>query len=265
MPPLAPLATSKQFDFKPVTATEAYRVGIYGSGGIGKTSLACRAPGPVAIFDLENGLSRLYQSLVGLPIQRVEGITTWTDMREALHSPLWTNVRTIVIDSLTRAEQMATMHVLENISAEKGVKATSIESYGFGKGYRLLYETFLTLLGDLEQHYHAGRSIILIMHDTTATVPNPDGVDFLRWEPRLQGQEKNSIRLTVKEWLDHLFCIRYDVAINQKTGKAQGGETRTIYPRESAIHVAKSTLKDPIEYTEGNNSLWNLLKGNHHL
>ena len=67
------------------------------------------------------------------------------------------------------------------------------------------------------------------------------------------------MRLTVKEWLDHLLCIRFDIAVNAN-GKASGNGSRTIYPVESPVHMAKSrSLKDPIEYVEGSAELWNQL------
>jgi len=78
-----------------------------------------------------------------------------------------------------------------------GVAIRRLEDYGFGKGCQHVYETFLPLLSDLDQHVRAGRNVALILHDCTATVPNPKGEDYIRWEPRLQSPAsgKASIRL----------------------------------------------------------------------
>jgi hypothetical protein len=238
----------------------AMRIGIVGPGGVGKTTLVCRAPGPVGIFDFDNSLSVLKPRLTGLDVRPVEGVESWSDLREALHDKaLWQGIRTIVIDSATRAEQLAIAHTLANVKNDKNQPVTSVEGYGFGKGYRHVFETFLPLLADLDQHVREGRNVALIMHECTATVPNPDGEDYLRWEPRLQAQNNGNIRLAVKEWLDHLLCIRFDIAVNA-SGKASGNGSRTIYPVESAVHMAKSrSLKDPIEYQEGSAELWNQL------
>jgi hypothetical protein len=264
-PPVAPATTAvppnpRRFAFGEIRPATAQRVGIYGPGGIGKSSCSCRAPGPVAIFDFDDSLPVLKPSLGNLDIRPVQDVHTWLDLREALHDPaLWEGIRTVVIDSLTRAEQLAIAHTLAAVKNDKNQPVTSIEGYGFGKGYRHVFETFLLLLGDLDAHIRAGRNVVLVMHECTATVPNPEGEDYIRWEPRLQGQNNGNIRLATKEWLDHLLCIRFDLTVNAD-GKASGGETRTIYPVESAVHMAKSrSLKEALEFTEGSDELWRRL------
>ena len=258
-PASAPRA-ARQFAFGEVVTATAQRIGIYGPGGIGKTSLACRAPGPVAVFDFDNSLPVLKPSLAGLDIKVVQDVATWTDLREALHSNMWSGVKTILIDSLTRAEQLGIAHTLATVKTEKGASVTSVEGYGYGKGYKHVYETMLNILGDLDQHVREGRNVVLICHDCTASVPNPEGEDYIRWEPRLQANNNGNFRLAVKEWLDHLLCVRYDVAVNldeKDKGKASGSGTRTIYPLEQAVHMAKSrSLRSEIIFEEGKDVLW---------
>lgn len=259
-PPMSAPPAGKKFSFGTVEPAKAMRVGIFGPGGIGKTSEACRAPGPIAIFDFDGSLPVLKPTLAGLDVRPVDGVETWQDLRDALHEKsLWAGIRTIVIDSVTRAEQLAIAHTVATVKTDKNVPVTSVEAYGFGKGYRHVFETFLPLLADLDRHVRDGRNVVMIMHECTATVPNPDGEDYLRWEPRMQAQNNGNIRLAVKEWLDHLLCIRFDLSVNAD-GKASGNGSRTIYPVESAVHMAKSrSLKDPIEYQEGSTELWNQL------
>lgn len=243
---------------------QGHRVGLFGPGGIGKTTLAATAPGPVGFIDLDDSLPILRPSLGELDIRRVSGIAGWQDMRDALHSDGWDDVRTIVIDSATKAEELSLEWTIRNVKHEKdGVVIRRIEDYGFGKGYQHNYETFLTLLSDLDQHVRAGRNVVLICHDCTATVPNPKGEDYIRWEPRLQNPSsgKASIRLRVREWLDHLMYVGYDVeCAKHHNGKAQGHGSRTIYPTEMPWCMAKSrTLADPVELVQFNTTLWNKL------
>lgn len=243
---------------------QGHRVGLFGPGGIGKTTLAATAPGPVGFIDLDDSLPILRPSLGELDIRRVSGIAGWQDMRDALHSDGWDDVRTIVIDSATKAEELSLEWTIRNVKHEKdGVVIRRIEDYGFGKGYQHNYETFLTLLSDLDQHVRAGRNVVLICHDCTATVPNPKGEDYIRWEPRLQNPSsgKASIRLRVREWLDHLMYVGYDVeCAKHHNGKAQGHGSRTIYPTEMPWCMAKSrTLADPVELVQFDTTLWNKL------
>lgn len=232
------------------------KIGLFGTGGIGKTSLASRAPGRTAFFDLEDRIHAL-----GLDVPVVSGVETWSDLRNALKSPALQTVDTIVIDSVTVAEELAVAHTIANVPTEKGQLPKSIEGYGYGKGYQHVFDTFLPLLGDLDTHCRAGRNVVLVMHECMSNVPNPQGDDYIRYEPRLQNPTsgKASIRLRVKEWLDHLMFIGFDIDV--KDNKAKGSGTRTIYPIEMPHCMAKSIrLCDPVEYTEGSDELWRLLK-----
>jgi hypothetical protein len=157
-------------------------------------------------------------------------------------------------------------HTLATVPHEKGHRVTRLEDYGFGKGYSHVYDTFLPLLGDLDAHARAGRNVILICHDCTATVPNPAGEDWIRYEPRLQSPAsgKSSIRLRVREWADHVLFVGYDVAV--KDGKGSGSGSRTIYPSELPHCMAKSrTLSQPLPLSKFDLSLWNQLTGETHV
>jgi hypothetical protein len=220
----------------------------------------------VAFFDLDESLPRLKGQLaesgLNLQLRPIPNINSWQDIRDALHAPGWDEIKTIVIDTLTKAEEMAVAHTLATVPHEKrDVQIKRIDDYGFGKGYQHVYETFLTLLGDLDQHTRAGRNVILICHDCTATVPNPRGEDYLRYEPRLQAPPsgKASIRLRVKEWADHVLFIGYDVDVTGRKGKGQG--TRAIYPCELPHCMAKSrTLTDlDIPLVKYDTTIWQRL------
>jgi len=248
--------------FASIGESTGHRVVVYGPGGIGKTSLGAMAPGPVAFFDLDDSLPRLADQLpAGTDIKRVGIDANWEAMRAALHADGWDGIGTIVIDSGSRAEELAVAWTIATVPHEKrDVVIRRLEDYGFGKGYQHVYETFLGLLGDLDQHARAGRHVVLVCHDCTSTVPNPAGDDWLRFEPRLQttSSGKASIRLRVKEWADHLLFVGYDVDV--KGGKGRGSGTRTIYPTERPHCMAKSrSLADPLVYERHDRSLWNQL------
>ncbi len=248
--------------FAAISEGTGHRIVLYGPGGIGKTTLAATATGPVAFFDLEDSLPRLRASFaesgLNLDVQPVAGVHTWQDIRDALHAGGWDGIKTIVIDSATRAEELAVAHTIATVPHEKKeIVIRRIEDYGFGKGYQHVYDTFLTLLGDLDQHTRAGRHVILICHDCTNTVPNPSGDDWLRYEPRLQcpSSGKAAIRLRVREWADHVLFLGYDIDV--RDGKGTGSGTRTVYPCELPHCMAKSrTIADPLPVTKFDPTLW---------
>lgn len=258
----APAAASR-FSVERGASRKAHRIGIYGPGGVGKTSLAA-ALGKVGLrpvfIDLDGGSA-------DLDVSRVTGLRSYEDVLAALaDKSVWSGYDTIVVDSASRFEDMCASHVIESVPTDaRGTRAKSIEDYGYGKGYQIQYEAFLRFHAMLERHFTEGKNIVLIMHDTTAPVPNPQGEDFLRYEPRLLSPKsgKASTRLLVKEWVDHLLYIGYDVAVN-RDGKAQGSGTRTIYCQELPTFWAKSrTLKTSFPYTEGSADVWLELFGDH--
>jgi len=247
--------------FGKIEESGALRIGLFGPGGIGKTSLAVRAPGPVAVIDLDKSLPVLGPQLKGLDVYPVKDMTDLKSIRKALQATAnWSAIKTIVIDSFTRLEELIVAHTLATVPISPNNFATSVEGYGYGKGFTHVYEAFLKVLGDLDFHVSEGRNVVLVCHDCTEKVPNPTGDDWIRYEPRLQGG-KASIRLRTKEWLDHLFFIGYDV--NVKKGKATSSGSRAIYPVEQAHCMAKSrTLRDTIVYKEHSTELWDKLFGN---
>jgi hypothetical protein len=254
---LAPAAvpSGDRFSISSGLVSSAQRVEIFGPGGIGKSNLASLAPG-VVFIDLEEGTKNLN-------IPRVSGIETWADLRACLQSNALDAHKTIAIDSATRAEELAVAHTLLTVPHEKGSKVTSVEGYGFGKGYQHIYETFIHLLVDLDRHVRAGRNVILVAHDCTADVPNPTGEDFIRYEPHLQAPKsgKANIRERVFQWADHVLFIGYDVI--SEDGKGKGAGTRTIWPVERPDHRAKSrSLAEPLPYENAQDgAIWPLILG----
>ena len=258
-PPSETPQPNKHFEIQSGRTLKRHKTVIYGPGGVGKSEL-CSLLSAVGVkplvLDLDNETGHL-------DLDRID-IATYHDLRSVLHDQkLLQPFGAVVVDSLTKAEEMATEWTLANVKHEKGHFVNSVEGYGYGKGFTHVYETFLRLLGDLDAVIRTGKHVICTAHDCTTTVPNPMGEDWIRWEPRLQhpASGKASIRLRVKEWCTHLLYIGYDQVVDEH-GKAKGSGTRTIYPAEMPSHLAKSrTLEDPIPYERGSAALWKQLLG----
>lgn len=234
------------------------RVLAYGPGGIGKTTLSSLAPGCVYI-DLEDGSKHL-------DVQRIEGIQSWADLRACLQSDVLDGFRTVVIDSVTKAEELAVEHTLATVRTDKGGHAKTLEDYNWGKGPTHVYDVFLPLLADCDLNVRRGRNVILIAHETVNDAPNPYGEDFIRYEPSLQApkqgkKDTGNIRNRVIQWADHVLFIGYDV--HSEDGKGKGAGTRTIYPNELPSHKAKSrTLTQPMPFTAADDgAVWSLIFG----
>lgn len=257
MPPkkLPPPTSSKpgMVEFEQVQANVyGHRVVVYGAGGIGKTTLVCTADGETAVVDVDESLPKLNFSFreSGIKMPRRVKVSDWGSFRSALQGGGWDGIKNIVLDTWDPIEQWCINSCLSTVRKDDGTKASDIEDYGFGKGYRRVYDHFLPLIGDLDAHIRKGRNVFIVAHDCTQNIPNPAGQDFIRWEPKMQHTKNvdSSIRLKIKGWADHVLFISYDMVVQKqagdkdgrKIGKAQGAGTRTLYTAEMPHFMAKS-------------------------
>ena len=231
------------------------RVLVYGQGGLGKSRLSCAAPGPVLIFDFDESLSTLWTQLNDAQRANVRTYIpqSWADFIEKFQDmSLYNGISTLVIDTATVAERASEAYVLENVRAPAG-KANSIEDYGYGKGYRFIFEQWIKLLSIADIHRRAGRNIVFVAHAINAKTANANGEDFLRVEPSLQGTDEFSIRQRLYEWVDYCLYMDSDKSVN-KDGKASGGNSRTIYTYGQPWFLAKQRGNAPeIIYPDVNN------------
>lgn len=225
---------------------------IYGTGGIGKSSLAALAPSPTFI-DVDHDGTKF------LDVRRVSGVRNYDDLLDALRSEeLWKGVRSVVIDSMTGVCKLALAWTLANVKTERGQNVNSIEGYGYGKGYRFVHETTLRFISELDRHIEAGRNVILIAHVEVATKPNPEGEDFKTYSPAIPQKESAPTAQFIQAWTDHTFYVGYDV--KAEDGKAKGSGSRRIEVKEQPAFLAKSrTLSAPVVFHKDSAEIWKQL------
>ena len=242
---------------------------IYGETGRGKTTLASMAPDAVFI-GLDDGGRKLTHPQTGEPLRHIPGISTFEDVRAALTACLTLDCKTVVIDTGTILESLAEAYVLRTINGPRDSKCTNLEGFGYGKGYKHLYDAMRMPLLDCDKLIEAGKNVIVVCQSVNNKIANPAGDDFLRDEPRLYHSRLYSVLLLWCEWADHIFRIDYQGTWVKKAnkdaafGKATGDVTRVVQAKEEVHYRAKSrTLDDPVIAfsTKDDDSLWVMLFG----
>lgn len=250
-------------------STSGEKIGLYGETGMGKTTLASMAPDPVFI-GLDDGGRKLRHPQTGELLNHIPNISTFEDVRAALNACLTLDCKTVVIDTGTILESWAEAYVLRTVPGPQGATVKNLEGYGYGKGYKHLYDAMRLPLLDCDRLIEAGKNVIVICQSINNKKANPAGDDYLCNEPRLYHSRQYSVLLMWCEWADHILRIDYQGTWVKKAskdaayGKVSGDTTRIVQTKEETYFKAKSrTLDDPVIAfeTKDDDSLWQLLFG----
>ncbi len=222
------------------------RVMLYGVHGIGKSTFGAMAPSPVFI-QTEDGLA-------DIDAPRFPLAAAFEDVMAALMS-LYTEPHqfgTVVIDSLDWLERLIWAEVVRRKPAtEKGRPVTSIEDYGFAKGYTFALDVWREVLDGLTAlRDERGMMVILIAHAKIERFENPETDAYDRYSPRLN---KHASAL-IQEWCDEVLFATYKVHTRQteegfdKTRtRGIGTGDRILRTTERPAHMAKNRLNLPEE------------------
>ncbi len=212
----------------------AEKVVIYGSEGIGKTTIAAQFPNPLFI-DTEGGTAQL-------DVRRIDRPKSWEELlgiiKEVAANP--DICKTLVLDTTDWAERLA----VDKVCGDYHIK--SIEGANYGKGYVYLADEFNELLRAFDKVIDSGTNVVITAHAKMRKFEQPDEQGaYDRWEMKLSKQ----VAPLVKEWCDMLLFINYKtyvVTTENNTKKGQGGK-RVIYTSHHPCWDAKNRHGLPSE------------------
>ena len=214
-----------------VTISKAVKMplfGIYGMGGIGKTTLACSFPSPFVLLT-EDGM-------VGQQVPATPVISKYNDVTSIIRQLIEEEheYKTLVIDSITQLES-----VIWDYTCQRNGYA-SIESPGYGRGYvevdadwRNIFNG-LRKLRDVRNMY-----IVLIAHDDVKMVNDPTtSTSYDRFQMRLHKRAEALVR----EQLDILAFMRYRTSVAKNEDGSQrffNDDVRSISLQPNPAYTAK--------------------------
>ena len=224
--------------------SRAQRVVIYGTEGIGKSSLAAQFPNPLFI-DTEGSTSNM-------DVARMDKPTSWTMLMNqiAFVKANPTVCNTLVIDTVDWAETLA----IDSVCSQHGKRG--IEDFGYGNGYTYAREEMGRFLNKLQELVDIGIHVVLTAHAQIRKFEQPDEEGaYDRYELKLGKKTSSQTAPIVKEWADMVLFCNYEIVVmtsESKKKKAQGGK-RVMYTTHHPAWDAKNRFglpeKLPMEYS----------------
>lgn len=233
---------------------------IYGPAGLGKTSLAADSSNPI-IIDIDEGSGNL--DIVRYPFDE-SGRTqpkTYQEFMAAIDDLLQSphDFKTVVIDTADKLEALMHRFMLARDSDSKnkarnesGGKLTSIEDYGWGKGYTLAVDEWRALLFKFDElRQKRSMNIIFIAHSQIKSFKNPEGADYDRYIAKIHEKAFG----VIKEWCDVVGFLTLDTiatsqGVDDKRARGVSTGTRVLCTQPNATCEVKArglSLRDRIE------------------
>ena len=230
----------------------AQKVVIYGTEGIGKSSLAAQFPEPLFI-DTEG-------STDNMDVARLDKPTSWVMLNNqiAFIKANPTVCKTLVIDTIDWAESLC----VDNLCAMHGKKG--IEDFGYGNGYVYAKEEMGRFLNRLQDLIEIGINVVLTAHAQIRKFELPDEMgSYDKYELKLGKKTSSQTASLVKEWADLLlFCNYKTYLISQEksTKKKAQGNQRVMYTEHNPAWDAKNRHGLPSELPLDYNSIAHIFK-----
>lgn len=211
------------------------RMLVYGTAGIGKTSLGMAAPAPVFI--------QTEESEVDCPTFGL--LKTYGDVMEAIGALYGEphDYRTLVLDSVDWLEPLVWAETcrLNNW--------TTIEAAGYGKGYLAALDQWRTILDGMNAlRDERGMTILLIAHCEIKRFDSPETEPYDRYQIKLHSRAS----ALVQEHVDAVLFANYrvstvkaDLGFNKKAVRGVGGGDRLLYTNERPAFLAKNRFALP--------------------
>ncbi len=189
------------------------RLMIYGTEGIGKSTLASRAPKPIFI-QTEDGLGEIDCHKFPLAKSLVEVLGALAELHSEAH-----DYQSVVVDSLDWLERL----IWDSVCQDYGAKSIEKIDGGYGKGYIYALTPWRQFIDHLSAlHRDRCMAVILIAHAKVEKFDDPESSPYDRYSPRLH---KHAAAL-LTEWCDAvLFASR---KFRTQTEDAGFGRKRTI-------------------------------------
>ena len=198
----------------------AVRVILYGVAGVGKSTWASNIPDALFI-DTESGTD-------SMDVARLPKPETWSELQEELDYIIQEKpCQTLVIDTIDRIE---TLLINDTVSRDG---KTSVEDYGYGKGYVIIQERWQKeFLFKLDRIIAVGINVVLIAHSVSRKIETPEETAFDHWELNLS----RKVAPITKDWADMVLFCNFDLTVVDTSSNSNVTKRKAVGTAKRKIH-----------------------------
>lgn len=198
------------------------RIVVYGTHGIGKSTLAAQFPAPIFI-STEDGLDSL--DVVSFP-----KATSMRDVQQSIGTLIKENheFKTVVIDSVDWLCDL----IVEHVEATHDAK-----DLAYGKGQMITGDEFRKILQGLDMlRKDKGMNVVLIAHADVVRIENPITEPYSSYQPKLP-KRCNALLM---EWADVMAFAAFKVIIKKTDAGFNKEVTRGVSTGERLLHLVET-------------------------
>lgn len=228
-------------------------IALYGTGGIGKTSLAAEFPDPIYLYT-EGEEPPTDVDMVG------EQIESFDDLLDVIGQLVTEEheFKTVIIDSLDALEKLVWRYTCGRMGWDNIDSNDKGSPTAFGKGYLEADNDWQEYISAIKALARKDIHVVQILHSEAKSFNDPMVDSYDRYRPKLQKRAADIIM----EKSDALLFMNKRASVKQvdkgfgkKEAKAEGmsGAERVIYTDERAGFLAKNRMNMPasIPYRKG--------------
>jgi hypothetical protein len=220
------------------------RICLYGTHGIGKSTIASQFPNPIFI-STEDGIDSLDVTSFPKAAHINDVVNAIKTLIKEEH-----DFKTVVLDSV---DWLVEPLIVEDIEANHDEKELA-----YGKGQMLVAESFREILQGMDAlRRKRNMNVVILAHAHIVKFESPMTESYDRYQPKLP----NRCNALLQEWVDVLgfasfkvIIKREDAGFNKKLAKGVTTGERVVHLVENAAFLAKNRYKcpDDVEMTFDN-------------
>lgn len=199
------------------------RICIYGTHGIGKSTIASQFPEPIFI-STEDGID-------GLDVTSFPKATHVNDVVESIKTLIKEehDFRTVVVDTVDWLVEPLVVEDVENTHDAKDL--------AYGKGQMLVAESFREILQGLDAlRRKRNMNVVLLAHANIVKFESPMTEPYDRYTPKLP----NRCNALLQEWVDVLGFAAFKVIIKKADAGFNKEVTRGVTTGERLLHLVEN-------------------------